>query len=121
MARLFILFLIALLPLRGWPMERMVFAMDRAAPVALALAGVESGRSEDCASHRLGAAGEHGDEAAQAPQNNACQHCQLCMPLAGLQVSLSLAVTATPHVLPAPLQSRFASADAARGVKPPIC
>ncbi len=118
-SRLFLLFLIALLPLRGWTAERMVFAMDGGAPLAVSQS-VETGMSEDCALHMQMVSGHHASAEAQAPAHKGCQSCQLCMPLAALDSPVVLAVAAIPQALPLTRSSRFVSADPARDVKPPI-
>jgi hypothetical protein len=123
MSRLFILFLIALLPLRGWTAERMVFAMDGGAALVAVSQAVDSGMSEDCALHmqiEQMASGHHPDGEAQAPAHKGCQSCQLCMPLAALDSPVVLAFTANPQSLPRTCSSRFVSADTARNAKPPI-
>ncbi len=123
MARLFILFLIVLLPLRGWTAERMVFGMDAGAPLAALSQSVDTGMSEECALHMQvaqTASGHHSSGEAQAPAHKGCQSCQLCMPLAGLHSPVVLALAAIPQTLPLMRSNRFVSADPAQGVKPPI-
>jgi hypothetical protein len=149
MSRLFILFLIALLPLRGWTAERMVFpaghgmaAMAGAQHQEVADAGA---MPADCALHMqtvaadLALAGNGGpsalagnggpsqDSVATGPVNKAgsashsgCESCQLCMPLVALAAVQLAPVVFSPHAQPAAGTSRFASADAALSVKPPI-
>jgi len=120
MARLFILFLIVLLPLRGWTAERMVFAMDIGVPLAVSQS-VDTGMSEECALHMQTAqSGHHPSGEAYAPVHKGCQSCQLCMPLAGLHSPVVLALAAIPQTLPLTRSSRFVSADPAHDVKPPI-
>jgi hypothetical protein len=126
MPRLFILFLIALLPLRGWTMERMAFDMGSAQKVALsATAGTaEQEMGADCPMHLQAASAAsaatdlHGD--APSPQHKGCQSCQLCMPLAALDAPTVLVPAANPQMLPPTGSSRFVSADRARDAKPPI-
>ena len=117
-ARFFILFLIALLPLRGWTAERMVFAMD-AAPVAVSQ-GVDAAMHEECALHLEMASAHHDAETAHHSDHKGCESCQLCMPLVGLDADLVLAVAAAPKAVPLTRTSHFVSADPARDVKPPI-
>lgn len=117
-ARFFILFLIALLPLRGWTAERMVFAMD-AAPVALSQ-GVGAGMHEECALHMEMASAHHESAPGHHSDHKGCESCQLCMPLVALDPDLVLAVAANPEAKPLPRNSDFASADPARDAKPPI-
>ena len=125
MARLFILFLIALLPLRGWTAERMVFAVDQGAPATAQSRSV--GMGEECVLHMQMAA--HHAEPAQpgadhsanhGTEHKGCQSCQLCMPLAALDAPAVLAFTPIPQAVPVPRTRAFVSADAARHAKPPI-
>jgi hypothetical protein len=116
-ARLFILFLIVLLPLRGWTAERMAFQMQLGSAVAASVSAMP------CAMHLQTASDHHGAAAsasAHAPDHKGCQSCQLCMPLASLAAPLLLALVPNPQAQPATGSSRFASAEAALGVKPPI-
>ena len=125
MARLFILFLIALLPLRGWTAERMVFAVDQGAPATTQPHSV--GMSEECALHMQMAA--HQAEAAQhgadhsanhGTEHKGCQSCQLCMPLAAMDAPEIVAFTPISQAVPVPRTRAFVSADTARHAKPPI-
>ena len=118
MARLFILFLIALLPLRGWTAERMVFAMH-AAPLAVSQ-GVHTAMPDDCALHMDTGSADHASADGHGTDHKGCESCQLCMPLVALDAAVVLAAAALPDALPAPHSSNFVSADAARDVKPPI-
>ena len=120
MARLFILFLIALLPLRGWTAERMVFQMERGTPVVVLSQAADNAMSDDCALHMQMASGHAAKDTAHGSDHKGCQSCQLCMPLAGLHSAAALAVATIPQVLPLMRSSRFVSADPAQGVKPPI-
>ena len=120
MARLFILFLIALLPLRGWTVQGMVFAMEGSVPVAAASLPADIGMSEECALHMHSASGHHQTGESSAPVHKGCQSCQLCMPLAALDSPVVLALVASPQTLAITRSSRFVSADPARDVKPPI-
>jgi hypothetical protein len=124
-ARLFILFLIALLPLRGWTAERMVFAMDTS-PVSVSSHGVDVAMSEECALHMgialgidLGSA-HHDLAAGHGTDHKSCESCQLCMPLVALDAATVLVTAMLPDAVPVPRISNFASADPARDVKPPI-
>ena len=119
MARFFILFLIALLPLRGWTAERMVFAMDVAPVVALSH-GVDAAMPEECALHMEMASAHHESAPGHHSDHKGCESCQLCMPLVALDADLVLAVAVNPEAKPLPRNSDFASADPARDVKPPI-
>jgi hypothetical protein len=120
MSRLFLLFLIVLLPLRGWTSERMGFAMGAGAPRAVLSQAVDTGNSEECALHMQRAAGHHPGDESSASLHQGCHSCQLCMPLAALNAPTVLAAVANPQVLPRARSSRFVSADPVLGVKPPI-
>jgi hypothetical protein len=124
MSRLFILFLIALLPLRSWSVERMGLQMDGVVHSAQAQGADEAAMSAECAMH-MQAAMTQGTAPAQSTADHqaahkACQSCQLCMPLAALEATGALAMPSPAQPLPASGSSRFASADAARCAKPPI-
>ena len=131
MSRLFILFLIALLPLRGWTVERMGVQMA-GMQVAVQLQSLASGMSAECAQHmqmvmqRVVSSGEAAAAVQAEPadtshsEHKACQSCQLCMALAALDAPLVLALLAAPQSQPQACSSAFASADAARCAKPPI-
>ena len=119
MARIFILFLIVLLPLRGWTAERMVFAMDTT-PVTVLSQGVNAAMSEDCALHMGMGAAHHEAAAGHGADHKGCESCQLCMPLVALEAAAVLAVATLPESVPVPRIGNFVSADPARDVKPPI-
>jgi hypothetical protein len=122
-ARFILLFLIVLLPLRGWTAERMAIQMDSGAPVATHSQAQSSAMPEDCALHMQmaqTALGHTPTDAAHGTAHKGCQSCQLCMPLAALDAPAVLAFTACPQALPHMRSSRFVSADTARDVKPPI-
>lgn len=119
MARLFVLFLIVLLPLRGWTAERMVFQMEHGAPVAMQAQDMDAGMSEDCALH-MQMASHHAADQSKNNSHTGCQACQLCMPLAALDAALQVVLAPNPQAVPVTLTSRFVSADTARHAKPPI-
>ena len=77
MARLFILFLIALLPLRGWTAERMVFEMEAGAPLAAVSQAAGAGMGEECALHMQMASSHHQSGESHAPAHKGCHSCQL--------------------------------------------
>ncbi|RFO96723.1 hypothetical protein DIC66_11960 [Rhodoferax lacus] len=132
MARWFILFLIALLPLRGWSVERMALDMQ-GMPVAAQSQDLELGMSAECALHmQAGMQMDASADAAQAAvhgtdhksshksEHKGCQSCQLCMPLLALDGAVPLHLASPPQQLPRAHSSRFVSADSARNAKPPI-
>jgi hypothetical protein len=116
MARLFILFLIALLPLRGWTAERMVFETGHGTAVSAAA----SAMPEECALHMQMTSAHHETAASHVPDHKGCESCQLCMPLVALDSPVVLAAATGPQALPRMGTSQFASADSARDCKPPI-
>ena len=122
MARFFILLLVVLLPLRGWTAERMVLQMQAGSPAVAQAEALDHAMPPDCAlhMHMAQAASPQGTPHAAGADHKSCQSCQLCMPLATLQADAPLALAAMPQALPRAHSSRFASADAALGVKPPI-
>ena len=113
MRHLFILLLIALLPLRGWSAEHMAVQM------ASSQLGV-SAMPADCP--MLAQAGTSDTRQAHAPGKSLthCQSCQLCMTLAALPPLSEPAVAPRPQAPLAQHTDRFASADLLRAAKPPI-
>lgn len=132
MARWFILFLIVLLPLRGWSVERMAVTMQ-GMPVTVQSQGKELGMSAECALHMQNAllvdssvdsaqSASHGTDHKpdHKSEHKGCQSCELCMPLLALDGAVPLQLASRPQQLPRAHSSRFVSADAARNAKPPI-
>jgi hypothetical protein len=125
-SRLFILFLIVLLPLRGWTAERMVFVMDAAPAAAVSQAG-DSDMSAGCALHlsMMDTTGDqhaahHGAAPVHGNDHKSCESCQLCMPLVALDAGDVALAAAMPEAVPVPRIGKFVSADSARDAKPPI-
>ena len=119
MSRLFILFLIALLPLRGWTSERMLMPAGSAASVQAHAHAMAA----DCALHMQMAPAAHDHaqgDASHGVQHKGCQNCQLCMPLAAMGCQAVLAGVQQSQTVLARPACTFASADAARHAKPPI-
>lgn len=126
MRRWFVLVLIALLPLRGWVGEAMageMLAQHLAAPkiVASGQASMGADGHQDCMGHALPSDAGH---PAASPQPGSdcptCAQCQACSSVAlALPPALSLPPVA-PSVVPGEAPAHFASAEAARGLKPPI-
>ncbi len=123
MSRLFILFLIVLLPLRGWSVERMAVQME-AMPLTMQSQAPQAGMSAECALHMQMAVSADGAQTGSAAghqaDSKACQSCQLCMPLAALSAFAGLALFSPPHPLPLSVHTALVSADTARNAKPPI-
>ena len=124
MSRLFILFLIALLPLRGWTAQQMVFQMGQGAPVAAASAdhAMHGTMPADCALHMQLASGDHASSHASShgADHKGCESCQLCMPLVALASPVLLTLAPAPQALTVTHGGAFASADTARAARPPI-
>jgi hypothetical protein len=127
MARLFILLLIALLPLRGMALDRMVFQMQNDGSATSLAQGAGTGMSEDCALHMQATSTAHGagsgadaDTDLGTQQHKGCQSCQLCMPVAALYASAIAAIKPVPHSVPMLRTTAFASAESTRLAKPPI-
>jgi hypothetical protein len=124
MARILVLLLIALLPLRGWTAQRMVYGTQAPQTVQVAVqmvmpleGGVDSdmAMSPDCAAmHGALSPDAHG------AGHEGCHFCQLCMPLAGLDNAPAIALGVLPHARPQVVSRSFVSADTAHDVKPPI-
>lgn len=126
MHRWFLLLLIALLPLRGWVGDAVAAEMlvqhSAAAQHGSASPATQDHRlpHHDCAEHAD--AGTSGEAAAQTDVSAcaACASCQVCS-------SVAMAWTAPAGLLPAlaPMRPgsdgpRYASADPARELRPPI-
>jgi hypothetical protein len=126
-ARLFILLLIALLPLRGMALDRMVFQLQNGGSAASLAHGMDTGMSEDCALHMQAASTAHGagsddhaDHDHGSQQHKGCQSCQTCMPVATLYAPTLAAFKSSPEPVPQPRTTAFASAESERFAKPPI-
>jgi hypothetical protein len=118
MGRLLVIFLVMLIPLRGWSAERMVIQMAYSQTVADAQMSMD-GMPADCP--MLAQAESKSDKSTSPAKGFAgCQTCQLCMTLASLsfpQIQLSAHRT---EVHPDSSRARFSSADLTLQVKPPI-
>ena len=127
MARLFILLLIALLPLRGMALDRMVFQMQNDGSATSLAQGAGTGMREDCALHMQATSAAQGagsdpdaDPDQGTQQHKGCQSCQLCMPVAALTAPTLAAIKPVPQSAPLLRATAFASAESARLAKPPI-
>lgn len=129
MRRLFLILMIALLPLRAWASDVMAIEMATGAPAASAqapqtpdlsgaatMAHHQMPAASDCEGH----AGTSSTEAAAQAHCNTCVTCQICHSA----VVLAQALGVTPPVLPPPAPAigapRFSSAERALSQKPPI-
>lgn len=113
-SRYLILVLIALLPLRAWSVERMAVHMagnEVAAAAGVALAAMPA----DCPMHMTAA-----EDNTEHQAERGCQSCQLCMSLSPATLPLLKAPGLRPLAAASPPADRYASADLARLVKPPI-
>lgn len=113
-SRFFILVLIALLPLRAWSVERMAVHMA-ANEVAGATGEAVAAMPADCPMHMTAA-----DDSTEPQAERGCQSCQLCMSLSPATLSLLKAPGLRPLSAASPPADRYASAELARLVKPPI-
>jgi Cu/Ag efflux protein CusF len=118
---LVIIFLVVLIPLRGWSAERMVVQMAYSQTIAEVADEQISmdGMPDDCP--MLAQAKSKAEKPASPGKGFVgCQTCQLCMTLASSsfpQTQLSAQLT---EVHPDPAGASFISADLAPRVKPPI-
>lgn len=122
MNRLFILVLVALLPLRGLSAERMAIFMVSSPAASVATQAERSAMPEHCPMMMLNLpAAETGSVHPDGKSHHACKSCQLCMALATHETpvleTISFAPSTVVHILHA---EQFASADLARAAKPPI-
>lgn len=121
MTRLFIIILIALLPLRGWSADRM--AIDMAAgelPSEVIGAGQHDSMPENCPIMFEAVASEAGVSPAGDEGERGCQACQLCMSLAPYEVLTVKAISFKSSAVDTPLVNCFVSADRVLALKPPI-
>lgn len=113
-SRLFILVLIALLPLRAWSVERMAVHMA-ANEVAVATGEPAAVMPADCPMHMTTA-----EDSTEPQAERGCQSCQLCMSLSPATLPLLKASGLRPLAAASPHADCYASAELARAVKPPI-
>lgn len=124
MRYLFVILMIALLPLRGWAGH--VMAVDMAAQQVEAAQKAVTTQAEkesiaampaDCP--MLAQAGTD-DDSATSKTHCSCDTCELCLALASVKDSGFFGATFTPHTAPPAASAGFSSADPAAGLKPPI-
>lgn len=126
MSRFFIILLIALLPLRGWSVERMAVHMAASASAAQAMPSdcpmmIQTGASaSDAGAKHLGDSSDKGDYGKSPGNSLSCQSCQLCMSLATPDTPAIQPLAGGPRATTAARAERFASADLPRATKPPI-
>jgi hypothetical protein len=137
MRRLFVIFMIALLPLRAWAADAMVvsMALRLLLPAQTASVSIPTSNStmkadsqqESFAQTECPMLGQFTvDTAPDAGQGSVsplckgCTTCQLCMALATWRATPIPTVPTLPYATPLTGSSGFASADALAGFKPPI-
>jgi hypothetical protein len=121
MSRMFLILLIALLPLRGWSADRMYvgMALYESASHPVDTGASQGSMTEDC-SMMPGMPSCKGVSHGEGKTENRHQACQLCMSLVATQnfAIKSLPLLPQHHVIPR--VERFASAELLRFTKPPI-
>ncbi|MEO8015311.1 MAG: hypothetical protein ABI642_14315 [Polaromonas sp.] len=137
MRHLFLIFMIALLPLRGWASDAMATGMVTAlvqqqtaakTPATHAhQAGVKAHQdaetlvadpartAADCASHAAG-----GNDHADDTHCSTCSVCQACHTVALTPAAADVNTAFNPRTLPRAVACQFVSAEHALGEKPPI-
>jgi hypothetical protein len=111
-ARIFIILLIALLPLRGWAVDRMNIHMASGEPVASMPA--------DCPLMIHLASADADSEQAVDSSHSTCQSCQLCMALTSQAPLDLIAFFGEPFRAACAQADSFSSAAVTRATKPPI-
>ncbi len=124
MRRLVLIFMLVLLPLRGWTADAMGSAIlmpVNPMPVTSVLASqipasAEATAHTDCMGH------EASEEVATQGDNTCptCTLCQLCHTVALSAPIVNVTSASVPFALPQTTLPRYASADAALRIKPPI-
>ncbi len=111
------MFMIVLLPLRGWAGDFMSVQMVTSGPAGLAASTMPPG----CPMHAQGSATNADAEATQAPAGmEHCTSCGLCVPLAELADTRLDIITFATHAKPLPGGIDFVSAAPAPTLRPPI-
>lgn len=130
MRRWFVLIMIALLPIRGWVGDVMAADMVTQRIGALAQVPVMVHQPADTAAADPhadchGKAAAHSpapanETAVAAPDCGSCTSCQVCHSVGMATVAGATPLVAAPHAAPPLRGTHFASAEPARGFKPPI-
>ncbi|SFP26082.1 hypothetical protein SAMN05216567_10588 [Variovorax sp. OK605] len=136
MRTLLLALMIALLPIRGWLGDAMAVEMVRhsmpaAAATAVSMAGAateahchdamgEMGAGDTAAMNMSGHDGNHDAGGADHQGCGTCTACQVCHTVALGGMPLVDTVHGAPQAPPAARTARFASAEPAQGLKPPI-
>lgn len=121
MSRLLLILLIALLPLRGWSVDRMYvgMAINKSASHSMDTGASQGSMPEDCPMM----SGIHSDKGAshgKGKTESRHQACQLCMSLVATEGSAVNSPPSLPQIHFIPRVERFASAELLRFTKPPI-
>ena len=117
MGRLLLIFLVMLLPLRGWSAERMATQMVQSQVVA-SIAG-DYAMPADCP--MMAQPASQTEESPNPFQShNGCQTCQLCMSLAAQDLPDPNSLIHERQAGPVSVSVSFISASLARQSKPPI-
>jgi len=127
-----LIFMIALLPLRGWTAGTMAGQMPVAHAAAAAISMEVSAEMTmdmpvdmtDCPGH-VEAGAESADSTGPGDSHasgncHTCASCQICHTVAATVSAALPAFTFPHHALPSSGSARFASAQPAQGLKPPI-
>ncbi|MBC7918966.1 MAG: hypothetical protein H7Y28_14270 [Rhodoferax sp.] len=120
MSRIFLILLIALLPLREWSAGRMAVYMAASETTAIAMAAEDQAMPADCPMTVKADSSEDGAGHGNSKGERSCQSCQLCMSLAALETQPIKSLSYKPLTAAIPRADRFASADLVRAAKPPI-
>jgi Pyruvate/2-oxoacid:ferredoxin oxidoreductase delta subunit len=125
MSRWFVLFLIVLLPLRGWCADRMAVSMAVGQLSAHSAGISQFAIPRDCPMmHAADASMANPFEAGVVNEvvynDQQCQACQLCMSLAPHETQIVKPTTSKSSAVKQGCLDNFASADRAPDEKPPI-
>ena len=138
MRQLFLILMIALLPLRGWVSDAMAtemvtaqvqqqqtatkiadsyaYEVDAQAHHDVEIVNAETVQTAaECTSHAFGE-----DEHAEDTHCNTCSACQACHTVALSPPTVDVTPTFNPRTLPRAVVAQFVSAEHALGQKPPI-
>lgn len=129
MRRWFVLIMIALLPIRGWVGDVMaadmvtqrIATVQQVQVVAQPPADATADPHADChgkaAAHKPAPAADAGTAATDC---GSCTSCQVCHSVGMATVAGAAPLVPAPHATPSLRGLHFASAEPARGFKPPI-
>ena len=126
---MFVIFLICLLPLRGWAGTAMGMQMATAQVMAsnsnVPFLKDPNNRTlanmpDDCAMHMDATSTAANKSANSKPPCSGCDTCELCLAIASFAVPQFQAMPFIPSAAPAAVPCGFFSADRASRLKPPI-